>query len=56
MLTFAGYSVNYAVDEASFHIQDPESALKTYDDRNTDSGNQVEVFLRLDRLPLLPVR
>ena len=43
ILNFPGYSVNYPVDEANFDIQDPESVLKSYLDKNTDSGNQVEV-------------
>ena len=52
MLTFLGYSVNYPVDEASFDIQDPESVLRTYQDKNTDSGNQVEVSFYLPMFPL----
>lgn len=43
LLTLAGYSVNYAIDQANFDIEDPESVLKTYQDRDTDSGNQIEV-------------
>lgn len=42
-LTLPGYSVNYAVDQANFDIEDPESVLKTYQDTDTDSGNQIEV-------------
>lgn len=45
------FSVNYFVPEEEMRVDDPNTALKIYQDKNTASGNVIQVQLTASRVP-----
>lgn len=43
LTTILAFSVNYIVNEDDLTVEDPNGALKIYEDKNSDSGNVVKV-------------